>query len=181
MTRVLIPLADGCEEMEAVITIDVLRRAKWEVTAAGLKAGPVTASRGVHIVPDMTWDQIRPSDFDMLVIPGGTKGVANLRADPRVVQAVRDFDRAGKYIAAICAGPLVLQEAGILAGRKVTCHPGVKAQLTQTKRLEELVVVDGRLITSQAAGTTFKFALTIIEQVDGVKKAEAVGREMVVF
>ncbi len=179
MPTVLVPLANGFEEMEAVIIVDVLRRAQWSVTAAGVDEGTLTASRGVRLVPDKPWSAIVPADFDILMIPGGNGGVDRLLADARVLDAVRAFDRAGKRIGAVCAGPLVLQAAGILAGRKVTCHPGVAERLTVTPRLTERVVVDGRLVTSQGPGTSFEFALAMVRLVDGASKADALARSMV--
>ena len=181
MTRLLVPLAEGCEEMEAVITIDTLRRAKFEVVVAGVSAGVVTCSRGVKIVPDTAWEKIDPSSFDIIVIPGGAGGVANLRKDARVVEAIRRHAGAGKRVAAVCAGPLVLQDAGALDGKKATCHPGVAQELTRAKRLDEAVVVDGRVITSQGAGTTMAFALTIVSEVAGREKMVEVARGMVAW
>lgn len=179
MPRILIPLADGVEEMEAVILIDVLRRAGFEVVTAGLTANPVTASRGVRLIPDKSWTEIDPSTFDVLAIPGGAAGVANLKADPRILKAIRAFDHAGKWIAAICAGPLVLQQAGILTGRHITCHPGVASQLTVTPRLNDRVVVDNRLVTSQGPGTSFEFALTLVRLLTDSTTADALGKTMV--
>ena len=179
MPTVLVPLANGVEEMEAVIIIDVLRRAQWSVTTAGVDEGTITASRGVRLVPDKPWSAITPADFDILMIPGGGPGVERLLADARVLDAVRAFDRAGKRIGAVCAGPLVLQAAGILAGRKATCHPGVADRLTVTPRLTDRVVVDGRLITSQGPGTSFEFALAMVRLVEGAAKADALAKAMV--
>ena len=179
MTTALVPLAHGVEEMEAVIVIDVLRRAQWAVTVAGVDTGVVTASRGVKLVPDAAWDAIDPASFDVLMIPGGAGGVDRLLSDPRVLKAVRAFHKAGKPIGAVCAGPLVLQAAGLLEGRKATCHPGVADKLTATQRLSDRVVVDGRLITSQGPGTSFEFALAMVRLVDGAAKAEALAQGMV--
>lgn len=181
MTRVLIPLAAGCEEMEAVISIDTLRRAKFEVVAAGLSKGVVACSRGVKIVPDAAWEEIDPSTFDIIVVPGGAGGVANLRKDARVLDAVRQHVRAGKLVAAVCAGPLVLQDAGVLDGKKATCHPGVAQELTRANHLNEAVVEDGNVITSQGAGTTMAFALAIIRRVAGEEKKAEVARGMVAW
>lgn len=178
MPSVLVPLARGVEEMEAVIIIDVLRRAQWMVVAAGIEAGPVVASRGVRLVPDQDWEQIAPEQFDILVIPGGGPGTERLAADRRILDAVRSFHASGKWIGAVCAGPLVLQAAGILAGRKATCHPGVASKLTTTPRLNDKVVVDGRLVTSQGPGTCFEFALTLVRLVDGAAKASALSEAM---
>lgn len=178
MSKVLVPLAEGVEEMEAVIVIDTLRRAGFEVVTAGLQAGPLTASRGVRLIPDTTLDEVDADAFDALVLPGG-KGVARLRQDARVLAAVRTLHTQGRWVCAVCAAPLVLQDAGILAGRKVTCFPGVAEQLTATARRPERVVVDGHLITSQGAGTSLEFALEMVRQLGGAALAERVAREMV--
>ena len=179
MTSVLIPLVDGVEEIEAVIIIDVLRRAQWSVTAVGMQDGAVTASRNVRLVPDKPWAAVNPGDFDILMIPGGSGGVEKLAADVRLLDVIRMFERSGKWIGAVCAGPLVLQAAGILKGRKVTCHPGAAPKLTVTGRSSDRVVVDGKLVTSQGPGTSFEFALTMVRLIDGPDKAEALARSMV--
>lgn len=176
MKTVLVPLADGVEEMEATIVVDMLRRAQWHVLAVGLKAGTVTAARGTRLVPDAVWDQIDPTQFDVIAIPGGALGVEHLRHDRRVVDAVRVHAESGKLTAAVCAGPLVLQDAGVLAGRRATCHPGVAAEFTRTQRVDEPVVVDGNIVTSQGAGTSFAFALTLVALVEGAARAEELAR-----
>jgi 4-methyl-5(b-hydroxyethyl)-thiazole monophosphate biosynthesis len=178
--KILVPLAEGVEEMEAVIVMDTLRRAGFEVVGAGLKAGPLTASRGVRLIPDVTLDEVRALDFDAIVLPGG-KGVALLKQDARVLEAVRVLHQAGRWVCAVCAAPLVLQAAGILAGRAVTCFPGVADQLTAATRSDARVVVDGTLITSQGAGTSLEFALEIVRRLGGETLAQRVGREMVAF
>lgn len=179
MTKALVPLADGVEEMEAVIIVDVLRRAGWEVCAAALKSTVVTASRGVKIVADQLWDEINPASFDLIVLPGGAQGTENLRGDSRVLAALRDAALRGKITAAVCAAPLVLQEAGLLDGKKATCHPGAAAKLVATKRSDERVVTDGKVVTSQGAGTTFEFALALVALVDGQEKAGEIERAIV--
>ena len=179
MPVILVPLADGCEEMEAVIIIDTLRRAGWEVVAAGLRDGPVKASRGVVLLPDVNWDRVDLARCDAIVLPGGNQGTRNLMEDVRVLAALRDFHAAGKLVAAVCAGPLVLQKAGLLQGRAVTCHPGAAPELVQAQRSGRRVVEDGNIITSQGPGTTFDFALAIIARVDGAEKAQRIAREMV--
>lgn len=179
MPNVLIPLAHGVEEMEAVILIDVLRRAQWQVVTAGMDDGVIQASRGVRLAPDKPWADVKPDDFDMLVLPGGAGGAERLSHHNALLQALVRFDRAGKWIGAICAAPLVLQAAGILSGRRATCHPGVAAKLTATPRRNERVVVDGKLVTSQGPGTAFEFALTLIRLVDGDAKAHTLAEGMV--
>jgi 4-methyl-5(b-hydroxyethyl)-thiazole monophosphate biosynthesis len=178
MTNVLVPLANGVEEMEAVIIIDVLRRAQWNVVTAGIDAGVVTASRGVRLVPDTAWLNLDPSGFDVLMIPGGGPGVERLLKDQRFLETIRSFNQAGKWIGAVCAAPLTLQAAGILQGKRVTCHPGVAAALTATSRLNDRVVIDGKLVTSQGPGTTFEFALTLIRLLEGPEKALSIAQSM---
>lgn len=179
MPKILVPLAEGCEEMEAVIAIDTLRRASFEVTAAGLKEGPLTASRGVTLVPDTTMDRIRALDFDAIVLPGGTRGVQNLVADARVLRAVRELHDAGRWLCAVCAAPQVLHAAGVLQGRRVTCYPGVEARLAGAVMGSGNVVVDGRLITSRGAGTSIEFALEIVRRLAGEDVARRVAEGMV--
>ncbi len=179
MPSVLIPFADGVEEMEAVILVDVLRRGGLEVTTAGMADGPVTASRGVRLLPDRAWSDVQPNSFEALAIPGGAEGVNRLKADARILEAVRSFHRHGKWIAAICAGPLVLQEAGILQGRRITCHPAVADRLTATPRTEERVVIDGNLVTSQGPGTSFEFALALVRCLLSEEKSLLISKAMI--
>ena len=178
MTRALVPLTDGVEEMEAVIAIDVLRRAGWEVVAAGMKEELVTASRGVRIQPDATWDRIDPASFDVIVLPGGAKGAETLARDARLLAAIREFHTAEKWLAAICAAPIVLQAAGVLKDRNFTCHPSAVAEVTTGHRCDERVVVDGHIVTSQGPGTAFDFALTLIRLIDGEAAAARIASQM---
>ncbi len=177
--KVLIPVADGSEEMETVIAADVFRRVPWEVTLAGLKPGPITASRGVRLIPDAAWPDVRVEDYGLLVIPGGLEGVRAMAGDRRVLEAVRVFAASGKWVAAICAGPLVLQAAGILDARAATCHPGVADELTRARRLDTRVVTDGRLITSQGPGTALEFALAVVAAAAGPGRAAGLARDLV--
>ncbi len=174
MTRALVPLADGTEEMEATIIIDVLRRAGWEVVAAGVTGTAIDASRGVRLLADRHWHSLDPADFDVLAIPGGAVGTQNLMGNESILETVRCFMESNRLVGAICAGPLVLQAAGIVAGKRVTCHPGVADRLTDTVRVEERVVIDGKLITSQGPGTAMEFALAIIAAIDGPEAADNV-------
>lgn len=161
----LIPIANGCEEMEVVIIIDTLRRAEWDVTVAGLTAGTIEASRGVKLVPDISWDQINPADFDVLLLPGGFGGTEAFMKHAGVQQAIKDFNAAGKWFGSICAAALALNEAGVLEGKKFTCYPGGEAKLpAHIQPVDEAVVVDGHLITSQGPGTAFEFALKVIAE-----------------
>jgi DJ-1 family protein len=163
--KTLIPIAAGSEEMEAVIIIDTLRRAKFDVTVAGLTAGSIEASRGVKIVPDVLWDDVNPADFDILLLPGGFGGTEAFMKHAGVQQAIKEFSAAGKWFGCICAAALALNEAGVLAGKKFTCYPGVEEHLpADVQPVNEIVVVDGKLITSQGPGTAFEFALKVIAE-----------------
>jgi len=173
--KALIPIANGCEEMEAVIIIDTLRRAEWEVTAAGLTAGTIEAANGVKLVPDTTWDQINPDEYDVLLLPVGFGGTEALMKHEGVQQALRDFDAQGKWVGSICAAALALNEAGILKGRKFTCYPGVEAHLPpDVQPMNEVVVVDGHVITSQGPGTAFEFALKVIAECSSPNLSQSV-------
>jgi len=173
--KALVPIANGCEEMEAVIIIDTLRRAEWDVTVAGLTAGTIEASRGVKLVPDTTWDQINPNDFDVLLLPGGFGGTQALCEHVGVQQALCDFSEKGKWIGSICAAALALYAAGILEGKKFACYPGVEEKLpSSVQPVDGTVVVDGHLITSQGPGTAFEFALKVIAECSSPNSAASV-------
>ncbi|MEN7972196.1 MAG: DJ-1 family glyoxalase III [Verrucomicrobiota bacterium] len=173
--KALVPIANGCEEMEAVIIIDTLRRAEWEVTVAGLSGETIEASRGVKLVPDVAWDQINPDNFDVLLLPGGFGGTQALCEHAGVQQAIRDFNEKKKWVGSICAAALTLHAAGILEGKKFTCYPGVEQKLpADVQPVDEAVVVDGHLITSQGPGTTFEFALKVIAECSSPNKSAEV-------
>jgi len=174
--KVLIPLAPGFEEIEAITVIDILRRAGIEVTAAGTQPGVIEASRKTRHVPDCTLEEAlsRADEFDMIVLPGGQPGTANLRADSRVKMLIELFVASQKFIAALCAAPTVLSAYGVLHGRRATSHPGVRGALEAGQVVNERVVVDGPVVTSQSAGTAMEFAFTLVELLCGRDKAAEV-------
>ncbi len=174
MAKVLVPLADGCEELEAVTIIDLLRRAGVEVTTAGLKPGIVKASRGVQLVPDVTLDAALQDDYDMVVLPGGMPGAKLLKEDARILDLLKKMAAAGKYTAAICAAPMVLAEAGVLAGKQATSYPGFLDGLPGVSVRAEAVVQDGTVLTSRGPGTAMDFALALIETLAGREKRDQV-------
>ena len=176
---VLVMLAQGVEEIEATIIIDVLRRAQWRVESVGLDDRVVVGSRGVNLVPDTTLDEIRPDDFNMVVIPGGVGGKDRLCSDERVLEMIRDFARHDKWIGAVCAGPLVLQAAGILQGCNMTCYPELADQVVDVQWEDAPVVIDGNLVTSQGPGTSFAFALALVQCIDGPEKAGIIAKGMI--
>ena len=176
MARVLVPLAQGCEELEAVTIIDLLRRAGIEVVSAGLDNQPVKASRGVILLPDTTLDEALKQDYDMIALPGGMPGMTNLKNDPRIIALLKKMAAAGKYTCAICAAPVVLAEADLLGGKRATSYPGFldKLNLPGVSYLNNAVVADGKVITSRGPGTAMDFALKLIETLAGKAKRDEV-------
>ena len=168
MASVLVPLAQGCEELEAVTVVDLLRRAGVHVVTAGLDNAPVRASRGVVLVADMTLDEALKQEYDMVVLPGGLPGADHLDGDPRIRGLLRTMADSGRYTAAICAAPKVLASTGLLEGKKVTSFPGVLDAFADLDYRSDPVVQDGRLITSRGPGTAMDFALTLIENLLGM-------------
>jgi protein DJ-1 len=180
--RVLVLLADGAEEMEVVITVDVLRRAGIEVVVAGLD-GPnaVTCSRGVRLLPDaaLATTDTTKQPFDVLVLPGGGEGSRRLASDRRVGALLKSQEAAQRTIAAICAAPSALAAHGEGAGRSLTSHPGVEAEVAAHGRYRtDAVVVDGPFVTSRGPGTAFEFALAIAARLVGREAAESLRAPM---
>ncbi len=184
MVNVLIPIAEGCEELEAVTIIDLLRRAEIHVTTASLndpgdnslKVKPVTASRGVVLIPDTTLDEAMTHDFDMIVLPGGLPGADHLDNDPRIHQLLKKMANEDKYTAAICAAPKILANAKLLEGKTATSYPGFieKMDLENTQVIEDAVVHDGKVITSRGPGTAMVFSLALIEILTNKEKRDEV-------
>ncbi len=174
MPTVLIPLAQGCEEIEAVTVIDILRRAGIAVTSAGLDAQPVRASRGTVLIPDTTLDSALEQAFDMVVLPGGQPGTNNLIADARIITLLKKMSQQERYIAAICAAPSVLATAGLLDGKRATSFPGALNNFPQVQQQADAVVEDGKIITSRGPGTAMEFALILVERLVGSAKRKEV-------
>lgn len=174
MASVLVPLAQGCEELEAVTVIDLLRRAGIGVITAGLDAQPVRGSRGTVLIPDTTLEEAAKQRFDMLVLPGGLPGADHLNDDPRIHGLLKQISETGGYTAAICAAPKVLASSGLLEGRTATSFPGALDAYTGFDYSQAPVVQDGKVITSRGPGTAMDFALTLIENLVGKPKRDEV-------
>ncbi len=174
MKTVLVPLAQGCEELEAVTIIDILRRGGITVVSAGLDAQPVRGSRGTVLVPDTTLDEALQRSYDMVVLPGGQPGTNNLKADARIIALTQQMARQDKYVAAVCAAPAVLATAGLLDGRRATSFPGALGGFPGVNLQPAAVVEDGTLITSRGPGTAMDFALTLVEKLAGRAKRDEV-------
>jgi 4-methyl-5(b-hydroxyethyl)-thiazole monophosphate biosynthesis len=177
---VLVPLAQGCEELEAITIIDLLRRAGVTVISAGLDTQPVKASRGTVLVPDTSLDQVFEQDFDMIVLPGGQPGSDHLRDDPRIQQKLKQQASADKYVAAICAAPRALAQAGLLDGHRVTSFPGSLegSPAENVQYVTDPVVIDGKIVTSRGPGTAMDFTLALIELLLGKQARDKVEKPL---
>jgi len=180
MPRVLVPLAEGFEEIEALAIVDVLRRAEIEVVVAGLQPGPVTSVRKITVLPDTTIDTVTSDGFDMIILPGGQPGTDNLNNDARIHRLLADFQSAGKLIGAICAAPIILAAAGLLTGKRATSYPSDSTKLGGAIYEDQAVVTDGNIMTSQGPGTAISFALAIVYRLSGEYVSEAVKNTMLV-
>ncbi len=176
---VLVPLAEGFEELEAITIIDLLRRAEIRVVVAGLSKGPIRASRNTVHLADMSLDEALQQEFDMVVLPGGLPGADILNADPRIHKLIQRMAADGKFTAAICAAPKVLADAGILAGREATSYPGFLEGSAATIIEDADVVTDGKIITSRGPGTAMDFALELIEALLGREARQGVEAPLV--
>lgn len=176
MAKVLIPLAQGFEEVEALTVADVLRRADIEVVLAGLKPGLIEGAHAISIVPETTIDAINAAAFDMVVLPGGQPGTDNLNADVRIHALLQDFALRDTWIAAICAAPVILTDAGLLQGRHATCYPAYRDRLHGASYADTPFVCDGKIITSQGVGTAISFALKLAELLTDRHTADAVAK-----
>jgi 4-methyl-5(b-hydroxyethyl)-thiazole monophosphate biosynthesis len=175
MPTVLTLLADGFEEIEAFAVVDLLRRANVDVTTATLPDNrEVTGRSRIQVRGDTTVTLVGNALFDMLFIPGGA-GVANLRVDQRVAETVRRHHEGNKWLAAICAGPTVLHDNGLLAGRRYTAHFSVASELPHILA-DERVVTDGKITTSRGAGTAVEFGLHLVSLLVSEDKARDIGK-----
>ncbi len=178
---VLLLLADGFEDMEAVAVLDILRRAGLTLRTVGVRGLSVTSARGMTVLADMPLEDVNLSEVEMVVLPGGVPGVLNLR-NPEVRALLHDADTRGLWLAAICAAPVILAEEGLLRGRRAIGYPGTEADLVRHGariQPDAHVVRDGRFITASGAGHAMDFALKLAEVLRGFPAAEAVRRAIV--
>ena len=181
MITVLVPLAQGCEELEAVTITDLLTRAGIEVVTAGLDEQPVVASRGLKILPQTSIEKIADKMFDMVVLPGGLPGANHLRDNQTLQNILINHAKNDRYLAAICAAPKALLQAGVLKNKTITSYPGALQELD----LQGAVIsgnaleIDGKVITSRGPGTAMDFSLALIELLVGKSKKEEVEQGLV--
>lgn len=170
MDKFLVFLANGCEDVESITVIDYLRRANVDVDSVSCEDDlDITTRSNIIFKADKMLKDINPRDYCGLYIPGGTKGAESLRDNDKVIEIIRDFDKEGKVIAAICAGPIVLDRAGILKDKKVTSFPSIRDQLADIGEYidDQLVVTDGNITTSRGAAVTNYLAMRLIEILKG--------------
>ncbi len=180
MTRAVVVLAEGFEEIEAVTPIDVLRRAGVEVVVAGLTSTRVVGSRGIVLEADTTLAEV--GEVDVVVLPGGMPGADNLGKSEAVRALVERTYAAGRRVAAICAAPaMALGRTSVLEGKRATCYPGFEQHLPGgVTHTDERVVVDGRLVTSRGPGTALEFSLALVEQLVSKDRADQLRHGMLV-
>ena len=175
----LILLAEGFEEIEALTPCDVLRRAEFTVNLVSTTDNLyVTGARGITVKCDMFLKDINIDNAILLILPGGMPGTTNLKNNPKVIELIRKFANSGKWIAAICAAPMILGEMELLNGRKATCYPGYEQYLKGANFLPKPAVTDGKIITGCAVGAAMEFSLEILKQLAGNKKAEELRSKM---
>ena len=173
MKKILVFLAEGFEEIEAITIIDIARRAEIDcktVSVTGKKE--VVGAHGVALMADMLFDEKICMQADGLILPGGMPGTTNLQSHEGLTKALKSFYEQGKIIAAICAAPMVFGELGFLEKKKATIYPGMQQHLKGAVCSTEMVCQDGNVITSRAPGTAMAFGLKIAEVLAGEKKAE---------
>lgn len=182
MSNVCVFAADGFEEIEGLMVVDLLRRAQIAVTLVSITGDTsVTGRSHIEIKADCLFEEINNfDDVDMLVLPGGMPGTTNLDEFRPLKELIRIFCQQGKKVAAICAAPTILGKMGLLEGKEATCYPGLEEQLRGAIRTDKEVVVDGNIITSRGLGTSIVFSLRLIEQLLGAEAAQQV-RESIVF
>lgn len=175
--KIMVPLAEGFEEIEAITVVDVLRRAGIEVDTVGVMGSVVSGSHGIKTMTDKKLLEINSDEYDGIILIGGNPGYLNLGKSSKIIEILKRFDSNKKMIAAICGAPTILAKAGLLEQRKATIFPGMEKELPHPRG--EKVVVDGNIITSQAAGTAMEFALAIVGALQGKDKVFQLKRQLV--
>ncbi len=175
---VLVPLANGFEEIEAVTIVDILRRAGVSVTTSGLEKRNVKGSHGIPILADSVLTEEINKEWDMIVLPGGVPGAPNLAENKALLDLLKKASESEKYTAAVCAAPYALDQAGILEGKRVTIHPAWANKIVDGNYQGTRIMVDGKVITGQACGSAMEFAFQLVEILLGQKKVREVNQDV---
>lgn len=179
MTKILVHLADGFEEMEAVIPIDVWRRAGYDVETVAIGNEPsVCGAHHITLLADRLFEDTNYENADMIFLPGGIPGATNLDAHEGLQKEIINFNKANKTLGAICAAPLVLGHNNLLKNRKATCFPGFEKELYNAEYTGSAVQVDGNIITGKGAGVAFEFALEVVKHFSGNAAATELAKKM---
>ena len=180
MTKALVLLATGFEEIEAVTIVDILRRGNITVTTAGFKPNSTQGAHKIKIIPDKSVDEVSANEFDAIICPGGSPGYINLRKDSRIIQIIKNAYNQNKLVAAICAAPAVLSDARILEDKNCTIYPGMENELIKGggNPKPDNVVVDGNIITSKGPATALEFALKLVEMLEGKQVVDSVSKKL---
>ena len=161
--KAIVLFKEGFEELEALSVVDVLRRADVKCDMLGMDSMEVTSSHGVKLTMDDLFDE-SAYDADVVVLPGGMPGASALRSDQRVIDILKDFNQKGKWIAAICAGPISLEKAGIIENKQFTCYPGFENEIPSGIYQDSLTCIDQNIITGRGPAAGLEFAYTILEK-----------------
>ena len=173
-------LGTGFEETEAIAPLDLLRRAGVEVLTVGINGKIIYGSHGIGVEADIVMDEMDLTNMDMIILPGGLGGVASIRASQAAMEAVRFAHENGKFTAAICAGPTVLADLGIVNGKNATCYPGCEGQMGSANMVTAAAVTDGKVITGTSAGCAIPFGLALIAALKGRSAADAIAEQIVI-
>jgi len=177
---VYVHLAEGYEELEALSVIDLLRRVGVEAALVSVTGNKmVRGAHGINVEADVLFEDADYEKCQMIVLPGGLPGTFGLRDHEGLCSRIQEFAAAGKKISAICAAPLVFGELGVIEGKKATIYPGMEAHLRGAQPVDERVVKDGNIITSQGPGTAMFFALAIVEELCGAEVAEDLRKDLI--
>ncbi len=166
MKKAAVIFANGCEEGEALTIVDIFRRAELTCDMVGLDQKDITGGHDITMRTDKVLSEDL-KDYDMVILPGGYGGADAMANNETLLECLREMNAAGKYVAAICAAPIVLEAAGILEGRTFTCYPSTAAKISHGNRVDGKVVIDGNLITSQGPATAYAFAYKLVDALGG--------------
>ena len=176
--RVMVPLAEGFEEIEAMTIVDVLRRAGLQVDTVGVVGSMISGAHGVKVIVDKRLDEIDPEEYDAIILPGGYPGYSNLGKSTKLMKILEEFNRKSKLIGAICGAPSILAKQGLLDNKKATIYPGMEKEIPYPRG--ERVVIDDNIITSQGPGTALEFSLAIVKKLLGAGIAQNLSQKLVV-
>ncbi len=177
--KIMVPFADGFEEIEAITNVDVLRRAEIDVLTVSLDKEIVTGAHNIEFLTDFNISNVDITELEGIILPGGMPSAANLRDNLKIINIVQELYKNNKLIAAICAAPIVLEKAGIIKNKKVTSFPGFESQLKSSVYKTDRVVIDNNIITGRGPGVALEFALAIVNYLKNDQIAYQIKKDMI--